>query len=601
MARSKADRSKTDQLGLFGQPAAAPRAATGSRRGGDVDRATSARGSDEDAAPAGAPSELPAAPEGEAEPELQASGGEQGEGGATADRDPFAATPEVGGALPSPARASPPTPRRPPAPHQPEILSVARLDHLIRRVVESATTNVLVRGEVSGLHHAGSGHLYFTLKDPREDALIDCVMYRTAPAEARRALAEGERVVLSGRVTLYAPRGRLQLIADNVLQTERGALLEALERLKKKLAAEGLFAPENKQPLPRDPRRIAVLTSRTGAAIHDVIRVASRRGRVRLLLVPTPVQGFGAAERIARAIAFTDRVGVDAILVTRGGGSAEDLAAYNDEQVVRAIAACRTPVVSAVGHEIDVSLADLVADARAATPSQAAEILVPDDRERRATLEHLGMRLCRAMRHRIVSGRERAARLAAAIEEPRRRLLEASQRFDELSARMLRAMARRLGGRRAAVEAGARRLTALHPRRVTAEARRTFVRLEPRLAASVRERLVTERRRLSELEPRLGTTLRERLVAERHLLATLEPRLSGAIARSHNDARSTLERAAARLSALSPLSVLARGYAIATTAEGRVVMSTAELAPGDRLRVRLHEGELEATIDDLSR
>lgn len=558
MAKGK---SKADQLGLFGESPEAERA----------------------------PRAAPAPRDGE-RPEL----GEV--------KTPPAKAPKPSNEPPpnEPPRNQPPCDEPPPIEppqRKPDVLTVARLDHLIRRVVEGATTNVLVQGEVSGLHRAGSGHCYFSLKDQREDALIDCVMYRTAPIKARRALRDGECVVISGRVTLYAPRGRLQLIADNVLQTERGALLEALEKLKKKLAAEGLFAPENKKPLPTDPQRIAVLTSRTGAAIHDVIRVAARRGRVHLLLVPTPVQGFGAAERIARAIAFTDRIGVDAIIVTRGGGSAEDLAAYNDEAVVRAIAACRTPVLSAVGHEIDVSLADLAADARAATPSQAAEILVPDARERQTTLDHLRMRLGRAMRHRLIAGREKTARLWAAIEEPRRLLLERRQLFDELSARMERAVTRQLAGRKSLVESASRRLQAQHPRRVTAEARQTLGRLEPRLAASLRERLVRERRRIAELEPRLPAAQRERLAGERRRIAQLEPRTIAAIKAALSDAHRRLGRAAAQLDAMSPLAVLSRGYAIATTPDGHVLMRASETQAGDPIHVRLHEGTVTAVVD----
>jgi exodeoxyribonuclease VII large subunit len=497
------------------------------------------------------------------------------------------------------AQAAEPQPSRPmPSRPEPEVLTVARLDHLLRRVVEGATTNVLVQGEVSGLHRAGSGHVYFSLKDLKEDALIDCVMYRTASMRARNALRDGERVVLSGRVTLYAPRGRLQLIADNVLQTQRGALLEALERLKKKLAAEGLFDAGHKKPMPADPRRIAVLTSRAGAAIHDVIRVAFRRGHVQLLLVPTPVQGFGAAERIARAIAFTDRLGLDAMIVTRGGGSAEDLAAYNEEAVVRAIAGCRTPVLSAVGHEVDVSLSDLVADARAATPSQAAEILVPDDRERRQRLEHLEMRMARAIRHRIVAERERCGRLWAAIEEPRRLLRERSQRFDELSSRMERTVRRTLVARRGAVEGDLRRLQGQHPRRVTAETRRTFSKLEPRIAAAMRERLVAERRRLAEIEPRLVSAIREDIIASERKLAELAPRAGAAMTARLKDDRGKLENAVARLDAMSPLSVLSRGYAIATDEDGHVITDASETSAGDRIRIRLHQGTVKAVVED---
>ncbi len=472
-------------------------------------------------------------------------------------------------------RAEVAAPRRTPS-SPPEVLTVARLDHLLRRVVEGATTNVRVQGEVSGLHRAGSGHLYFALKDQREDALIDCVMYRTAASAARNALRDGENVVLGGRVTLYAPRGRLQLIADRVLQTKRGELLEAQERLKKKLAAEGLFEASRKKTMPPDPQRVAVLTSRSGAAIHDVIRVAFRRGSVHLVLVPTPVQGHGSAERIARAIAFTDGLGLDAMVVTRGGGSAEDLAAYNEEVVVRAIAACRTPVLSAVGHEVDVSLSDLVADARAATPSQAAEMLVPHEGQRRDRLGHLNLRLEGAMRHQIVARREHAGRLWAAIEEPRRLLLERSQRFDELAARMTHCARLLLAGHRTALDGHTHRLHAQHPRRVTAETRQVFARLEPQLVAAMRQRLALEGARLLELTPRTTNGMRGRLTEHRQ----------------------RLEHGVARLDAMSPLKVLARGYAIATDREGRILTDSGDVRAGERIRVRLNRGTITATVDE---
>lgn len=448
-----------------------------------------------------------------------------------------------------------PLPRVPP---EAEVLSVAHLDRLIKRLIEGATADVRVRGEVSGLRRAGSGHSYFSLKDEDEDALIDCVMYRSAPPRAHKLLREGERVVVGGRVTMYAPRGRLQFVAEDVLETGRGALLEALEKLKKKLAAEGLFDPARKKPLPSDPKTIAVLTSRDGAAIHDVCRVAFRRGRVRILLVATPVQGAGAPERIAHAIAFADRVaGLDAMIVTRGGGSAEDLMAYNDERVVRAIAAAKTPVVSAVGHEIDVTLADLAADRRAATPSQAAELLVADDGERRSVLAHLGQRLRRAAEHSLASARAKLGRLFARLGEPRRRLLEQSQRYDELEARLERAMRRRLARVRGHIERDLRRLESQHPRRVLAAAR---IALGPQL-------------------PALTHAFQARLA----LLAR------------------GVERHAARLDALSPLAVLSRGYAIATAVDGRVLNDARLVATGDRVLLRLHRGRLHTRVEKSAR
>ncbi len=461
-------------------------------------------------------------------------------------------------------------------PPEPEILSVAELDRSLQRLLEVSTSNVRVRGEISGLHRAASRHAYFALKDETEDALIDCVMYRSAPQRAHRRLADGERVVLLGRVTVYPPRGRMQLVAEDVLETARGALLEALERLKAKLAAEGLFAPERKQALPRDPKLIAVLTSPDGAAIHDIVRVAFRRGRVRILLVPTPVQGAGAAERIAEAIARVDRIGaVDAIVVTRGGGSAEDLAAYSEERLVRAVAAAKKPIVSAVGHEVDVSLTDLAADARAATPSQAAELLVPDQGERLAALQHWTARLRRTLGHRLAREQVSLARLRASLGEPRRLLLAEAQRFDELGMRLERALGRQLADRRSRLEGLAHRLTARHPRRVLADRR---------------YQLEALRRRLEARHPRHA------IAAARARLGPLGPRLAGAMRQQLGQLRHGLAGRAAHIEALSPLAVLGRGYAVATDSAGHVLRDAAEVAPGERVNVQLHHGQLATRV-----
>lgn len=436
-----------------------------------------------------------------------------------------------------------------------EVLGVAALDRMLKQLVEGATHGVRVSGEVRGASRASSGHVYFSLKDEREEALIDCVMYRGATTRGGARVVDGARIVVEGRVTVYAPRGRLQLVADAVLEAGRGDLLAALERLKAKLTEEGLFDPARKQPLPREPRRIAVLTSRDGAAIHDICRVAFARGPVSILLVPTPVQGQGAGERIARAIRWADKLeGIDVIVVTRGGGSLEDLAAYNDEALVRAIAEATKPVVSAIGHEIDTSLADLAADVRAATPSQAAEILVPDARERLASLEHHRERMTRALRHRVTRDRERLARLERKLGEPRRRLLEASQHLDDAGERMRRALERELRRRRDALASDLRRLEAQHPRRVLGAARTVLAPLVPRLEAAMRRRL--------------------------------------------QERRADLERGAARLDALSPLAVLGRGYAIASS-EGRVLLHASEVAVGDEVDVRLGTGGLTARVESV--
>lgn len=452
-----------------------------------------------------------------------------------------------------PSSAGVPTTRRPRFDAESEVLSVAELDRRLKRLLEGGANDLRVEGEISGLKVAASGHAYFTLKDEREEAAIECVMYRTAAPRALRLLKDGERVVLAGRASLYVPRGRLQFIADHAAPAGRGALLLALEQLKERLAGEGLFAPERKRALPRDPRVIGVVTSAEGAAIHDIITVAFRRGGVRILLSPAPVQGAGAAARIVRAIGLLEQVPeVEVIIVGRGGGSADDLSAFNDEAVVRRVAEAQVPVVSAVGHEIDVSLTDLAADARAATPSQAAEMLVPDAGARRRELALLLARVSRAMRHRLSSSQAELDRRSAALGSPERLLSEPQQELDELRLRLERAMERRVADESAELGRLGRRLAARHPRAVIAGARASLGPLTVRLGAAARLHL--------------------------------------------EELRASFAGDVARLSALSPLQVLARGYAIATEASGRAILDARSVAPGDRIDVRVHEGALRATV-----
>lgn len=427
--------------------------------------------------------------------------------------------------------------------------SVAELDRRLQRLIEGATADVRVEGEISGLKVHSSGHAYFTLKDEGENACLECVMYRTASARSRRLLADGARVVLHGKATVYVPRGRLQLIADGASPAGRGALLEAFERLKAKLAEEGLFAPERKRPLPADPKVIGVITSADGAAIHDIIKVASRRGRVRIILAPAPVQGPTAAARIAQALSVLQTLPeVEVIIIGRGGGSADDLSAYNEEILVRAVAGARLPIVSAVGHEIDTTLMDLVADARAATPSQAAEMLVADATARRMQLEHLRTRMRRALRHQLDAAHTLLDRRVSALGSPLRRIEQERQIIDEAVARMSSHMERSLVRKRNELARIERDLASRHPSTVISEARAALGPLSIRLSAAMRRMLDARKNQLSD--------------------------------------------AGASLSALSPLSVLGRGYAIATDANGRAVRSTADVKTGDRLRLRVHRGVL---------
>lgn len=476
--------------------------------------------------------------------------------------------------------APPPRPSAPaeaPEPETPRVMGVAEVDRRLQRMLERATAQLRVRGEVRGLKRAGSGHLYFTLKDEREDAILEAVMYRTAPAKARHRVVEGEQVVVEGRITLYPPRGRVQLIVNDVLQTARGALLEALEQLKQKLASEGLFDPVHKRPLPKAPATIAVVTSRAGAAVHDFIRVAHQRGGgARIVLVDTPVQGALAPRRIAAAILTADRhIKPDVIVVTRGGGSLEDLAAFNDEMVVRAIAAAQTPVLSAVGHQIDQSLSDLVADGRAATPSQAAEILVVDARARQQQLQALRGRLLRGGSQDLRARRARLADLRAGLGEPRRLILMSLQRLDEARLELERSTRRQLKRRRQHLEGLHQRLGRQHPRRVLADARERLRPLMPEMERHLRRRLRDEAAEVGQLRSRLERALESRLQAARHALS----------------------QRAAQLDALSPLAVLGRGYAIARH-DGHVLTDARDVAKGDTIEVMLGRGRIEADVTD---
>ncbi len=441
-------------------------------------------------------------------------------------------------------------------PEEPPVISVSELDHRLKRLVEGGTQDVRVLGEVSGMRQHSSGHAYFTLKDEAEDACMDCVMYKTAPPRARKLLADGARVVLVGRATIYVPRGKLQFVATDVRPAGRGALLEALERLKQRLASEGLFAPERKRILPTDPAVIGVVTSGDGAAIHDIVTVSFRRGSPRILLARATVQGPGAAQSMCRALDMLARVPeVEVIILGRGGGSAEDLLAYNDEALVRKVASLSVPVVSAVGHEIDTTLTDLVADARAATPSQAAEMLVADRVARVQMLRQLFVRMHRAMKHSLSARRANLDRLTARVGSPAQLVAQRQQQLDEAEMQLERALRRVLTKRQAELGQLERRLGSRHPRTVVASARGAIGPLEVRLGAAMQRRLESN--------------------------------------------RTVLGRQAVRLDAMSPLAVLSRGYAIATTAAGRAVRNATEVVLGDRVSVRVHQGSFVASVIEI--
>jgi exodeoxyribonuclease VII large subunit len=432
---------------------------------------------------------------------------------------------------------------------------VAEFDRAVRSAVEDAFARaVWVEGEISDARPAPSGHLYFCLRDEREEASVDVVIYRSNVTPRMRQLcADGARVRVRGRPTFWAPRGRLQLVGDRLQPAGRGALLEALERLKAALAAEGLFAAERKRPVPREPRIVGVVTSPTGAVIHDICRVAFRRGGARILLAPAQVQGAGAADSIRRALAQLQRVrGVDVIVLARGGGSTDDLGPFNEESVVRAVAASAVPIVSAVGHDVDVTLADFAADARAATPSQAAELVVPDRAAQRELLKRTGMHLARAMRSRVAHDRVAFGAVARRLGDPRLAIAAHQQLLDDRTARLSAAARAAVQKRRGGLSRAQQRLAYLHPRAVVARERAELQRVSTRLSAA-------------------WSTAFDRRAA-------------------------LVQRAVVRLDALSPLKVLARGYAIATRDDGRAIRSGADVARDDAIHVRVQDARVEAKV-----
>lgn len=345
-------------------------------------------------------------------------------------------------------------------------LSVAQLTGRLKGLVEESFPDVWVAGEVSNFSRPQSGHCYFTLKD--DQAQIRAVMWRGSASRLDFKLTDGLELVCHGRLDVYAPRGSYQLVVDRAHPQGVGALELALRQLREKLAREGLFDPERKQPLPKFPRRIGFVTSPTGAAIRDFLEVLRRRwAGVDVLVIPVRVQGDGAADEIAAGIKAAARIepALDVLVVGRGGGSLEDLWAFNEEPVVRAVAACPIPTVSAVGHEIDVSLSDLAADVRALTPSEAAERVVPAADEMAGQIARLGDRLHGTVRRMIQFAAQRVESLAArrVLAHPHASIEDRARRVDELDARGQRAIRNLLGERNHRVAALAGKLESLSP------------------------------------------------------------------------------------------------------------------------------------------
>lgn len=352
----------------------------------------------------------------------------------------------------------------------PPVLSVAQLTRLLKETVETVFPMVWVAGEISNCTRAASGHVYLTLKD--EDSQLKSVMWRSTAQRLRFDVHDGLQVIASGPLEVYEPRGYYQLVIQDMIPQGLGALELAFRQLHDKLAAEGLFAPERKRELPRFPRRIALVTSPAGAAVRDMLQVITRRWKgCDIIIVPVPVQGAAAAPQIAAALRMVHLIPeVDVVITGRGGGSLEDLWAFNEEVVARAIFDCRLPVISAVGHEIDVTIADLVADRRALTPSEAAELVVPSLEDVQGELDRLKQRCIASLRGQAERARWQLDQLAQrrALQRPLERIHDLATRIDDLAERLPRGANRALEIARQKLQACAGQLAALSPLQVLA-------------------------------------------------------------------------------------------------------------------------------------
>ncbi|MBW4051131.1 MAG: exodeoxyribonuclease VII large subunit [Proteobacteria bacterium] len=450
--------------------------------------------------------------------------------------------------------ASPTSGTEPDAAPGRSVYTVSRLNKEVRTLLERGLGVVWVEGELSNFSQPSSGHWYFSLKD--RDAQVRCAMFRLKNAALGFTPKAGQHVVARGRVSLYEPRGDYQLIVDHMEEAGVGALQREFERLKAKLAAEGLFASERKRSLPRFPRRIAVVTSPTGAAVRDVLNILARRFPPAAVLVyPTAVQGAAAVPAIVQALQLASaRADCDVLILARGGGSLEDLWAFNDERVARAVRACAIPVVTGIGHEIDFTIADFAADARAPTPSGAAELVAPDRVSCLEALSRMEARISACMKRelRVVSTQFASVGMRLKQAHPGMRLAHQAQRLDDLEQRLTSAAHAVLHTRRHRLNDAYTSLIQHSPEHLAREYRRRYEGLDSRLD-----------RVMKEYVSRLGHRV---------------------------------DLADRTLKAASPLATLARGFAIVTREDGALVTDARSVPAGVEIEARLASGRLRARV-----
>lgn len=481
-----------------------------------------------------------------------------------------------------------------------DIYSVSRLNREVRVLLERGFGTLWVEAEISNFSRPSSGHWYFSLKDA--NAQVRCAMFRQRNMLCTFTARDGQKVLVRARIGLYEPRGEFQLIVEHMEDAGLGALKRKFEELSARLKAEGLFAAERKRSLPALPRRIGVITSPSGAAVRDILHVLARRfPAVAVMVYPVAVQGAQAPAEIVAALKLAcRRAECDVLILARGGGSLEDLWAFNDEQLARAIVASSIPVVSGIGHEIDFTIADFAADVRAPTPSAAAELVVPDAEEWLTALAGLKTRLERCARRRMSERRERLRGLErrAALASPIARCAQQTQRLDELDQRLMRAIRHRIETRR-------ERLRWLRGRAAVASPgvrlRQRLVRLvdlEQRMRKCLRHAQSTRGLRFREYQSRLwqaSPLARVRDAAARH--ANLQARLRASGLECVRRGRERLLPLLRTLNAVSPLATLERGYAIVKNEQGQILRNAADAPPGTLIEADLAHGSLRARVE----
>ncbi|MGB0204450.1 MAG: exodeoxyribonuclease VII large subunit [Neptuniibacter sp.] len=434
-------------------------------------------------------------------------------------------------------------------------ISVSELNRQARTLLERSFLTILVEGEISNFVRPSSGHWYFTLKDSK--AQVRCAMFKNRNFQIRNQPQNGDRVIVKAKVSLYEGRGEYQLICEHLESAGSGALQVAFEELKLKLQKEGLFDTGHKKPLPKQPRHLGIVTSATGAAVHDILTVLKRRfPGLPVTIYPTAVQGEDAPEQICRSIILAEaHQECDVLIVGRGGGSLEDLWAFNDERVARTLFDCEIPVISAVGHEVDVVISDFIADVRAPTPSAAAELISPDQHQLKLRVKQLEERLLRCIKQRIDRSETQVSHLKNRLRHPGQKLREQAQQLDNL---------------------------------------------ELRLQKSINHNLFLKSQKYTDLSNRLKAQSPAQLLERQKERSTnLHARLTQATLTLMKQNKLKLEALMHQLNTVSPLATLERGYAIVKGPQGNVLLDASEVAEGDQVETQLRQGRIQSRIEKI--